>query len=417
MTIFNRKKIKDFIIYGLGQAINILSPLLILPFLINKCGIEAVGKVGVGLSTALILNGIIDYGSYIKGVKDISISRNNIIILEQKFNAIYFSKLILFILVILIFSIAVFCIPFLSQDKSLFFLSLTIVLGQLINPAWFFQGVENFKLISFVNILSKIIYILLVFIFINESSDFIFVNLFLGVGAIIANSIGLFILLKNYKFSFKNAFYIDAIEIIKDEFSFSFSQLFLSMYQFFPIIIISYFGGNLMAGYFRVIDQIISIFKTYLNMFFYFVYANICYELDKNTINGVKVWKQYNGFNLLLLLFIISIFFYFSPEILKYFKIADKNLPMLSAFFKLALITPILIGISQPLRQLMFAFNLNKLYIIFTISTTILNFIMLMILTPFLGLKGVFITIIIIELIIITLYTITLIKKFKTPAE
>ena len=69
MDIFNKKKIKDFIIYGFGQAINILGPLLVLPFLVERCGVEKVGKIGVGLSVALILNGIIDYGSYINGVK------------------------------------------------------------------------------------------------------------------------------------------------------------------------------------------------------------------------------------------------------------------------------------------------------------------------------------------------------------
>ena len=88
MSIFNKRKIKDFFIYGFGQAINILSPLVVLPFLIHKCGIEAVGKVGVGMSVALILNGIIDYGSYINGVKEISINRENPVVLEKKINAI-----------------------------------------------------------------------------------------------------------------------------------------------------------------------------------------------------------------------------------------------------------------------------------------------------------------------------------------
>lgn len=416
MTIFNKKKIKDFFIYGLGQAINILSPLLVLPFLINKCGIEAVGKVGVGMSIALILNGIIDYGSYINGVKDISINRNNLAVLEKKFNAIYLSKLVLFCLISIFIVTAIFFVPYLSQDKPLFFLSLTIFIGQLINPAWFFQGVENFKWISIVNVISKIIYLALVFCLIKQKNDYILANLFLGIGAIISNSLGLFWLMKKYSFSFKDVKLEAAIIIIKEEFSFSLSQLFLSLYQFFPIILISYFGGNLMAGQFRVIDQIISIFKTYLNMFFYFVYANICFELDKNYTNGIKVWKQYNGFNFLILIIIIAIFFYFAPFIVNYFEIDSNHIPLISKYFRIALLIPLLIAISLPLRQLMFAFNLNKMYIIFTISTTIVNFILLILFTTILGLKGVFISIIIIELIVITLYAITLMKNVKTKA-
>jgi O-antigen/teichoic acid export membrane protein len=416
MTIFNKKKIKDFFIYGLGQAINILSPLLVLPFLINKCGIEAVGKVGVGMSIALILNGIIDYGSYINGVKDISINRNNLAVLEKKFNAIYLSKIVLFCLIFVFIVTAIVFVPYLSQDKPLFFLSLTIFIGQLINPAWFFQGVENFKWISIVNVLSKIIYLALVFCLIKQKNDYILANLFLGIGAIIANSLGLFWLMKKHSFSFRDVKLEAAIIIIKEEFSFSLSQLFLSLYQFFPIILISYFGGNLMAGQFRVIDQIISIFKTYLNMFFYFVYANICFELNKSYTNGIKVWKQYNGFNFLLLITLIAVFFYFAPFIVNYFKIDSNHIPTISKYFRIALVIPLLTAISLPLRQLMFAFNLNKMYIIFTISTTIVNFILLILFTTILGLKGVFISIIIIELIVITLYAITLMKNVKTKA-
>ena len=89
-------------------------------------------------------------------------------------------------------------------------------------------------------------------------------------------------------------------------------SIFLSIYQFFPIIIISYLGGDMLSGQFRIIDQVISIFKTYLNMFFYFVYANICYEIDKNYKKGISVWKQYNGLNLIFLATLIILFYFFT---------------------------------------------------------------------------------------------------------
>lgn len=408
MDIFNKKKLKDFIIYGFGQAINILGPLLVLPFLIEKCGVDKVGKIGVAMSVALILNGIIDYGSYINGVKDISINRHDNSILEKRFNSIYLSKLLLFSIILMVSAIALSCIPFLYKDKNLYIFSLTIVIGQIINPAWFFQGVENFKWISIVNILSKVIYIALVFIFISKVEDYILANLFLGIGAIIANSIGLMWLLNHHSFSFKNADLTEAKYIIKEEFSFSLSQFFLSMYQFFPIIIISYIGGDLVAGQYRIIDQVISIFKTYLNMFFYFVYSNICYEFDRNLKKGLQVWKHYNGLNLLLITLSLIAFIIFSSLILNFFKLDLKFFSDIKNNFKLALIIPFLIAISLPLRQLMFVFDLNKVYIKITIIATILNFILLFFLTMYAGLKGSFISIIFIEFIVIVLYLFVL---------
>lgn len=417
MSIFNKKKIKDFFVYGFGQAINLISPFLVMPFLIYICGQENYGKIGVGFAFALILNSIVDYGSYINGVKNISINRENKKVLEVNFSSIYLSKLILLVIVIFLATIMIVFIPFFSKEKTTFLLSLFIVVGQFVNPAWFFQGVENFKWISTINVISKLIYIALVLIFIREKNDFIFANFYLGLGAIIGNSIGIVWLINHYSFSFKNFSIEPALKILKDEFHFSTSQLFLSLYQFFPIILISYISGNFIAGQFRVIDQIVTVFKTYLNMFFYFVYSNICFELNKSYHYGIKVWKQYNGYNFLALVVLLFIVFYNSEFILSYTKIDKTQVAILTPYFQFALLIPLLTAISQPLRQLMFAFNKNSIYIKITLITTILNFIFLMFFVIKMGLKGAFLAIIIVEIIIILLYSKILIKSHKTRLE
>ena len=405
MSIFNKKKIKDFFIYGFGQAINLISPFLVMPFIIMKCGQENYGKIGVGFAFALILNSILDYGSYINGVKDIAVNRNNKSVLASKFRAIYISKLILLLILGFFALILINFLPFFSNDRTTYLFSLFIVLGQFINPAWFFQGVENFKWISAINVISKLTYIAMVLLLIKEKSDYVYINFYLALGAIFGNSIGLIWLMNQYSFSFKNSSITPAIKILKEEFQFSISQVLLSLYQYFPIILISYISGNFIAGQFRVIDQIVSVFKTYLNMFFYFVFANICFELSKSYDYGLKVWKQYNGYNFLLVFGLLLIVFYNATFILTYTKIDKFQVTVLTPYFQVALLIPLLTSVSQPLRQLMFAFNKNSIYIKITILTTILNFILLFIFVNSIGLKGAFFAIIIVEIIIILLYS------------
>jgi O-antigen/teichoic acid export membrane protein len=148
-------------------------------------------------------------------------------------------------------------------------------------------------------------------------------------------------------------------------------------------------------------------------MFFYFVYANICFELNKSLKNGIKIWKQYNGTNFILLFVLMLLFYVFSDEVFTYFKIEKSRIPQMSSYFKLGLIVPLLVSISQPLRQLMFAFNENKIYIKITIIATVLNFVLLSFLTKQNGLSGAFFSIILIEFIIIVLYLNILKKYFK----
>jgi len=413
--IVNKKKIYDLLIYGFGQAINLLSPLIVMPYLISICGEEGLGRIGVGFSMALILCGIVDYGSYIQGVKEISIHRDDLEFIRHKLKAIYLSKFLLLLAVAAVMALVIVAVPFFSRDKTLFFFSLIMVAGQFVNPAWFFQATENFKWISAINIISKVIYVGCIFLFVKQKEDYILANFFFGAGAIVANGIGFLFIYRRYSLSFGDFSLAPALEILRDEFSFTTSQFFLSMYQFFPIMIISYIGGDFMAGQYRVIDQIISIFKSYLNIFFYFVYANVCYEINKNVARGIAVWKLYNGLNFLFIITLIGIFFWKAEMIFGYFKIDPAQIENISLYFRIGLAIPALIAISQPLRQLMFAFDQNRIYITITILATILNIVLLIFLTSASGLKGSLFSIIFIELIVIVLYLLILRKFLHAP--
>jgi len=414
---FSKKRIHNFFVYGFGQAINIVSPLFIIPYVIFICGEDGLGKIGAAFSFALILNCVVDYGSYINGVKQISINRENKQIIQRNVKAIYLSKFILLFAVACCALLIIQFIPFFEREKTVYIFSLSIVLGQFINPSWFFQGIEEFKWISLINVVSKGIYIILVFLLIKTESDYIYVNLYYGIGAIIGNLIGFYGLVRKQCFSLTKFSLSDAVLILKEEFSLTVSQFFLSVYQFFPIILISMIAGNTMAGLYRVIEQIIAVFKTYLNMFFYFIFSSVCFELEKNLKKGLLFWKQYNGFNFLLLFVMVSVFFFFSEPILLFFKINEMEINELVFDFRIALIIPLLTAFSQALRQLLFAFNQNSYYIKTTIFATIANIILLAIFTNWYGLRGVFASIIIIEIVIIFFYTKKTINHIQKQHE
>ena len=98
--IFFNKTIRNFSVYGFGQAVNIVSPLLITPYLVAICGLEKLGVIAIGQSLAYILIVIVDYSSYIIGVKDVSINRNKELELQKIFVTIYSSKLFLLVFVL-----------------------------------------------------------------------------------------------------------------------------------------------------------------------------------------------------------------------------------------------------------------------------------------------------------------------------
>ena len=398
----NNKKLKDFLIYGFGQAVNLISPLLVIPYLVSICGEEGLGKIGVGFSLALIAIVLVDYGSYINGTKEISINIDNNQILEEKFTTIYIAKLIVTVVVLLITIIALKTIPFLSRDFLQLFFSFLIVIGQLVNPTWFFQGLQNFKWISIINVTSKVIYLILVFSFIKKPEDYIFVNAFFGVGLLVSSIFGFIWIYNRHSFSFKKGVFKKSLLLLKSESSLTISQLFFSLYQYAPILLISYIGGDFMAGQYRIIDQIVMVFRTYFQMFFNFSYADVCLNIYENKIEGINIWLKYNGYNYFLVLFLLICFGIFSTEILYYFKVAVTD--NMNSLFIIGLFIPVFMGISFSLKQLMFSFNENKSYIVITITATIFSLLLMFWLINKMGLRGAFVATIIIEILISTAY-------------
>ena len=409
----NQKQLRQLSIYGVGQFFNLVSPLVVVPYIVFICGEEGLGKAGVGFSFALIAIVLVDYGSYINGTKEVSINHSNRIVLEEKFTTIYLSKLLLLAAVLLMSCLLIFSIPFFQKDKWQLLMSLLIVVGQFINPTWFFQGIQNFKWISIINVLSKVIYVGSVFLFITKPEDYIYINLFLGIGSIVASSLGFFWIYNHYSFSLKNASLPKALALLKSEFSLTISQLFFSFYQYAPIILISYVCGNFIAGQYRIIDQVIMIFRTYFQMFFNFIYADICLQIYTDVKTGIYKWKVKNGLNYLMILVLLIIFYFNSEIILLFFKVNVVDVHKLESYFRLGLLIPVFMGISFALKQLMFSFNKNKEYIIITFFTTIVSLLVMFFLLQNIGLKGAFIATILAEILFIILYFYNLFSKIK----
>jgi O-antigen/teichoic acid export membrane protein len=393
----NQQQLKNLMVYGFGQGFNLITPLLVIPYIVAICGEEGYGKIGVGMALAFFIMVFVDYGSEIVGVKDVAINRENQPELERIFVTTYVAKLLMLGLMLALASI-IFCfIPYFSEEKTLFFFSLAMVVGQYINPTWFLQGVENFKWITILNILSKVIYLIGVFLFINKAEDYIYSNLIWGIGMIMAYGITWIYIVFHHSFSFSKVKKTEVIQMIKDNFSLFSSQIFVSLQMYSPIVLISFFGGNAMAGQYKIIDQIIVIFKTYILLFFNFVYPRVCYLLEKSKEEALNFWKLYNGLNLIFIVLSMIGIMIFSVEIVSYFN--PKEITTISNLLKIATLIPIFQGITIPLKQLVLGSNRQREYVKVTMIITIISLIILVVITPIYHVLGVLIALIVTEII------------------
>ncbi|UGS23642.1 oligosaccharide flippase family protein [Flavobacterium channae] len=398
-------------IYGFGQLFNLVTPLLVVPYIVSVCGEENFGKTAVGMAIAFFLIVFIDFGSDIIGVREVSVNRDNPEVLNKIFTTTYAVKGIILLIVLTFATFIFFTFPYFKSEKIMFTLGLSVLIGQFLNPTWFLQGVENVKWITLVNIISKGIYLLGIFFTIKKETDYIYVNLWWGLGMIFSNFLILIWIIKKHRFSFLMVNKEEVFKHIRNDFSMFSSQIFVSLQLYAPVVLISYFGNNLMAGQYRIVEQIIVIFKTYIFLFFNYVFPRVCYLIETDFKRGLKNWIIYNGVNFVFVLISMALFHLFSYEIVAYFN--PTNRYVLSNLLEVAVFIPLILAISVPLKQLILALNYKKFYVRLTSIMVAINLLAIVFLLPLFKVYGVFYSLIATDLMVIIFYIYQLKKNNK----
>jgi len=404
LSIVNDKSKRNFFIYGIGQAFNLLSPLIVAPIIVSVCKLEGLGKTGLGFALALFLILIVDYAFDIKGTKQVSENRDDPKSLQTILNAAIFTKIILFSIALVIALVLICFLPFFQKEATLFFLSLVIVFAQVFNPVWFLQGIESFTFVSLLNIGSKVLYVILVFSFIVSKNDYVYVNLFLGSSSFLFNIIGLIVIKLKYDFKIIPPSFQEIEVILKNDFSFCLSQLFLSARQLSPLVFTGYFLGFSIAGQYKILEQIITLFRTLIQVFLKFFYPRVCYMYVIEMKKAFLFWKKYTLFNILFVFTFLSVIFIFSENILRFFHLTESTITHVNTIFRVSLIIPLLMAVSLPLEQLMFVCNKNRIYIRITIFVTVINIILILVLIQPFQLNGIIASLIVSELFFISFY-------------
>jgi O-antigen/teichoic acid export membrane protein len=398
-------------VYGFGQLFNLVTPLIVMPYIVSVCGEANFGKTAVGMAIAFFLIVFVDFGSDIIGVREVSVNRDDAKKLNKIFTITYVVKAIILVLLVTITSLAFLSFSYFESEIKMFFLGLLILVGQFLNPTWFLQGIENVKWITILNIISKSIYLLGIFFTIKQESDYVYINMWWGIGMIISNSFVFLYIIKQHNFSFLKVKAAEVVSHIKNDFSMFSSQIFVSLQLYAPIVLVSYFGSNLMAGQYRIVEQIIVIFKTYIFLFFNYVFPKVCYLINLDYKKGIKNWFIFNGANLLFISSSMIVVHTFSYEIVSYFN--PTNRYILSNLLQIAVFIPLTLAISIPLKQLILALNFKLFYVKLTSILVLFNLTLIIVLLPIFNVYGVFYSLIATDLLIIIFYLYKLKKSQK----
>lgn len=252
----NRVLTENFISLALTQAISYIIPLISLPYLARVLSAEKFGLVFWAQATIQYFIILTDFGFGLSAVREISIYRDDRDKINQIFNSIMIVKICLILLSFIILNLFIFLVPKFYNEWLLFYLTFFMVIGNALYPVWFFQGIEHMKYITFLNILAKSLFLILIFIFIKQPSDYVLVAILNSLGAITAGIIGIYI--ANKRFGLK--LLIPNKEEIIHQFKYS-SEFFMSRiasvgYTNTNAFILGLVSNPLMVAYYTAAEKI-----------------------------------------------------------------------------------------------------------------------------------------------------------------
>lgn len=231
----NKVILENFSFITLLQIFLMIIPLITYPYLIRVLGAELYGMVITAQIVASYCAVIVDFGFKSVSARHISIYRENRNMLSEIMSSILVTRLILWGLALLIYLGVVYSVDSYREHFWLFLFSYGFTFNELLFPQFFFQGIERMKSIVVINILIRSIFVVLIFVFINEKKDYVMVALYSSIGYFVGGIVSLFIIVKKYhvvfvkpdkdriKYYIKDALpivYTDIICTVKDKLSY-----------------------------------------------------------------------------------------------------------------------------------------------------------------------------------------------------
>ena len=319
-----------------SQVLNILIPLITYPYLIWTIGLELYGQIVFIQTFVSYFAVIVSYGLNIYFTREVSRFRNDRIELSKKVSLFILTRIILVILSLILMFPLIFFIEILWDNLWLIIFSTYLIFNNGFLPNWYFQGIERLKIYTAIFTAGRVIYCLLIILFINNESDFLLVPFMNMLATLLTIAILLIYIYKKHKVEWINPGFKKVVQTLKSLNPYFLSNLSVYAYINSNKFILGATLGMIEVGIYDLADKIVSLAKQPNNIIVQAVFPRI--SLNRNFKEVIKFSKISLVVSLIIFLFIYfgsgPIIIWFKPdvdiEIINVIKILSITIPFIT---------------------------------------------------------------------------------------
>ena len=235
---------------------NYIFPLLTYPYVSRVLGVTNIGAVN-------FIDGIIRYfllfammGMNIVGIREIAICKNNPGKLRTTFNSLFVINGIFTLLSLSVLIVCWLTIPQLKAQPELMTYGAIWLSLNFLTIEWFYKGMEDFRYVTTRTIAVKTLYVIAVFIFVRDASQYA-TYFMLGVLMVVVNAIINMLHVRKYTYlSFRN---LEIKRHLKPMLRMGVYMLLTSLYTSFNVAFLGFAAGDTQVGYYTTSTKLFTI--------------------------------------------------------------------------------------------------------------------------------------------------------------
>lgn len=307
----SRTLLTNFGYLSLLQIAGYVFPLITLPYLAKTIGIDSFGRIAFASAVVVWFQTVADWGFNYTATRDVAKNRDDKDKVSEIFSNVLWSRMLLAAMSFVLLLIAILLIPTFRESKDILLITFLLVPGHIMFPDWFFQALERMRYITVLNLFSKTLFTLAIFVFIKEKSDYILQPLFTSLGFVISGLVAMYLILYKWRIKLKKPKIKQIISTIKGSTDVFLNNIMPNLYNSFSVLLLGFYGGSVANGKLDAGGKFVGIAQQFMTVVSRSFFPFLARRIDKHEL--------YVKLNLFLAAFISFGLFLVAPVTIKLF--------------------------------------------------------------------------------------------------